>query len=170
MPGHTYRRASYNYLPTKLEFSDVQRDVLTNDDGSKEVPVTSVDLMLEGTNAFILRKPDCGRYYSKCGGTISGNLNKNKQWDTIVDELERSCISKMDRMNENHTQWETVYEVPIVGYNSFPAPRAEDDKIMGCYNELNPRDVFKESNLTKGQKKTIKCNPSQVYLDSCNFR
>eukprot|EP01032_Pedospumella_encystans_P010196 gene10196-11934_t len=66
---------TYNRIPVDMEFSDVVRYNLQHDDGSREVAVSSVDLLLEDCDAFILGSLPSGFCYGT--NCRNGNLNKH---------------------------------------------------------------------------------------------
>jgi len=110
--------AAPGYMPMDLEIAEVVRFQHTTADGSVVVAVTSADFLLSDVDDFILSsgKP---KYRSCYQGIEYGNLNKNRLWETFVDELERTCIAKTDRVNMWFHRWETVYTVPIIGHKVF---------------------------------------------------
>lgn len=159
---------TYNRIPVDLEFSDVERYSLKHDDGSREVAVSTVDLLLEDCDAFILSTISnrfC--YGSNCR---NGNLNKHGMWESILNELENTCISKTTRSHKYNKKCETVYTVPVVGHKVFFPPATDDDFELGMYHELrqNVGDDHNDSKkLTKSAMKKIKRNPSQVRSNGC---
>lgn len=161
---HTLRRAhtTYNRIPLDLEFSEVVRYNLKHEDGSREVAISGVDLLLDDCDAFIL---------AGVGGRVNygtnyrgGSLNKNGLWEKVLEELENTCISKSERPNKYSEKVETVYTVPVVGHKLF-LPPCEDDFELGAYHELRePRmdDLGVSEKLRKTLMKKIKRNPAQV--------
>eukprot|EP01032_Pedospumella_encystans_P035326 gene35326-39962_t len=89
----TMRRTTctYNRIPVDMEFSDVVRYSLKHDDGSREVAVSSVDLLLEDCDAFILGSLPSGFCYGT--NCRNGNLNKHGMWEKkMIMSLE--CTTK----------------------------------------------------------------------------
>ena len=136
----------------KARISEVSRFRTTLEDGSQEVAVSSVDLILNDSDSFISQK-GCG---------IGGNLNKAGQWSKVIDELENTAVKITDRVSDNGFM-ETVYEVPVVGYMFIAAPTVCTDHNIGSYHECQ---VSKEDSSSQKVKKSmmlkIKRNPSQV--------
>ncbi len=164
----TMRRTtcSYNRIPVDMEFSDVVRYNLKHDDGSREVAVSSVDLLLEDCDAFILSSLPSGFCYGT--NCQNGNLNKHGLWETIINELESTCITKTVRAHKHHKKCETVYTVPVVGHKVFLPPAAEDDYELGMYHEMpHECDQGVSEKLNKSALKKIKRNPAQVNSLKC---
>lgn len=165
---HTTRRCwlAHCCMPMDLEISDVVRFERTHEDGSKEIAISSVDLILGDTDSFIQYKPSAShcRYV---GNYRCGNLNKNKLWERFVDELESTCITKTERPHKLHEKMETVYTVPVIGHKLF-LPRVQNEEFeMGDYREMRkPVEDSFCSAVTKATVKKIKMNPSQVKI--CN--
>jgi len=167
---HTMRRSlSAPYcIPMDLEISEVVRYQHTHEDGSKEVAVSSADLLLHDTDSFILHKYDTSRFGGYGSYCRFGNLNKNNLWEDFIAELENTCISKSDRVHKRHEKCETLYTVPVIGHKLFLPPASQDDFELGAYHELrragangngSSSGVEKES---KTNMKKIKMNPNQV--------
>jgi len=165
---HTLRRAhtTYNRIPLDLEFSEVVRYNLKHEDGSREVAVSGVDLLLDDCDAFILAgvggRVNYGTNYR------SGSLNKNGLWEKVLEELEATCISKSERPNKYTEKIETVYTVPVVGHKLFLPPN-ENDFELGAYHEHREpqaEDIGFSVKLRKALRKKIKQNPAQVTY--CN--
>ena len=166
-----YSRLAHCCFPLDLMISGVVRQRVTHDDGSKEVAISSVDLLLDDTDNFILNDPhdsNC-RYDCKCR---NANLNKNKLWETVLAELENTCISKSERVNKHHELGETVYTVPVIGHKVFLPPATDEDFELGAYREIRePRlgSQSKNERLVKSALKKIKLNPAQVRTGSLIF-
>lgn len=166
---HTMRRSlSAPYcIPMDLQISEVVRYQHTHEDGSKEVAVSSADLLLNDTDSFILHKYDTSRYggYSRC--YQFGNLNKNNLWEDFIEELEKTCISKSDRVHKAHEKCETLYTVPVIGHKLFMPPAAHDDFELGAYHELRRAGLNGSSGVEKVSKthmKKIKMNPNKFMF------
>ena len=158
---HTIRRSPCSrYYSSKAHFSDVKRERVTHEDGSKEVAVSAVDFLLSDTDSFV---NSVKNYSSRVQG---GNLNKNNMWETVIEELESSCISKIERPQQHTGKMEIVYKVPIVGHKLYAAPNGEeDDYILGAYHDVDHHRQIRGSNvdqLSKSVRRNIKRNPSQV--------
>lgn len=163
---HTLRRNTYSCgcIPRSLAFDMVNRFKVTHEDGSKEVAISTVDLLLDDTDTFILL--DFSRMWYCCNGaTRCGNLNKHGLWDAVIEELQETCVKKVERMNLARYSYETVYSVPVIGHKIF-LPPADDDHQPGGYNELrteaNERSGHEK--LNRSTVKKIKRNPNQVML------
>lgn len=143
----------------KARFTEIKRSCTSFEDGSEEIAVSSVDLMM--SDAFIRDKAQSSSYSSV--SSIGGNFNKDCLWETVLEELENTCLSKVERIRKRERFTETVYTVPVIGYKQFPPVCLDDDYMLGCYHSLcteNPTDEY--SNLNKSLRRKIKRNPAQV--------
>eukprot|EP01032_Pedospumella_encystans_P008587 gene8587-10173_t len=158
-----YSRLAHCCFPLDLMISGVVRQRVTHDDGSKEVAISSVDFLFADTDNFILNDPhdsNC-RYDCKCR---NANLNKNKLWETVLAELESTCVSKSERVNKHHELGETVYTVPVIGHKVFLPPATDEDFELGAYREIRDSRLGSKSTnerLVKSTLKKIKLNPAQ---------
>lgn len=133
----------------RTEISDVCRPKSDYEDGTKEFGVSTVDLLLPNAEAFIRGASGC-------------SINKHGLWEAVINELETTCVTKVERSTRNGTT-ETVYTVPIVGYRQVVPVVEEDDYLPGAYNGYgteNPTDGF--GSLQKSMIKRIKRNPAKV--------
>ncbi len=155
---------AHYFFPLDLTINEVVRQRVRHDDGSQEVAISSVDLLFDDTDHFILNDPidSSSRHSIKCR---NGNLNKNRLWETVLEELESTCISKSERVNKYHELGETVYTVPVIGHKVFLPPATDEDFELGAYREIRePRlgDPVTHESLNKSSIRKIKLNPAQV--------
>jgi len=151
-------------MPMDLEISDVVRYQQSHEDGSLEVAISSVDLLLDDTDSFIQFKPGA-THCRYVGNYRCGNLNKNRLWERFVAELEVTCISKTERPHKIHEKMETVYTVPVIGHKLFLPRLANEDFEMGDYHEMREPEEsshFRALTMDKATVKKIKMNPNQV--------
>lgn len=163
---HTLRRNTYGrgYMPHSLAFENVNRFSVAHEDGSKEVALSAVDLLLDDSDGFLLASTTRkSRYFY--GGCKNGNLNKHGLWETVMEELEETCVKKVERMNVAMNSYETIYSIPVIGHKLY-LPPADDDHDLGGYNEmrLEPKEKNGHEKLNKSTMKKIKRNPHQVNI------
>ncbi len=101
---------------SRARFTDVQRLRTAFEDGGSEVAVSTVDLLMNDSDAFVQQKRPCYGYGYGYNGLIGGNMNKAAMWESIIDELEETCLSKIERPEKRGPHIETVYKVPVVGF------------------------------------------------------
>lgn len=159
-------------MPYSLVFDRVDRFSVSHEDGSKEVAVSTVDLLLDDSDSFVTSSALADRswrqyYYGACR---NGNLNKHGLWDTILEELEGTCIKRVERMNVKINSYETIYSVPVIGHKLF-LPPLDDDHVLGAYNEMRTEQnqLARHEKLNKSTVKKIKRNPNQVHSCCKNF-
>jgi hypothetical protein len=140
----------------------VQRLRTTFEDGGSEIAVSAVDLLMNDTDAFIQQKRPCYGYNSS--GLIGGNMNKAGMWESIIDELEETCVSKIERPESGGPHLETVYKVPVIGFKQFTASTEDEDYMLGAYRSYQADDQYDSfANLKKSAVKKIKRNPAKVW-------
>lgn len=151
-------------MPMDLEISDVVRYQHTHEDGSQEIAISAVDLLLDDMDSFIKYKPSA-THCRYTGNYRCGNLNKNKLWERFVEELESTCVLKTERPHKIHEKMETVYTVPVIGHKLFLPRVTDENSTMGAYHELREPEEnshFSALTIDKATAKKIKINPNQV--------
>jgi hypothetical protein len=148
------------YLRDNKERLKVEnRDRITHEDGSEEVPVSTVDLLLN-SRMFLSRH-----------GT-EATLNKDENWKIISDEFEENCVCKLERQNRDG-KIETVFWMPIIGHMLFQATAIDDDFILGAYRDIDYKEQFgaegSNQKMSKKMKMTLRRNPAQVMSISVGF-
>ena len=148
-----------------MNISEVKRHRTTFEDGSSEIAVSSVDFLVSNTDSFVM---GCNKYYaSKC---IGGNINKGGLWDTVLSELERTCISKVERLPKYGSQMETVYTVPIVGHMQFPPSATDEDNILGSYHESREESApCAFHGMKRAAVQKVKRNPAKVQYTDIDY-
>lgn len=154
---HTLRRNVNNGrsdMPYSMKIENVDRFSMAHEDGSVEVALSTIDSLLAKHGVFAAENAHS-----------NGNLNKQGLWDSLLEELEITCLRKEERMNVAQNSYETVYTVPVTGHQLL-LPMIEEDRHLGSYNVLQEKDTNKVSQkaerLNKSMMKKIKLNPQQV--------
>jgi hypothetical protein len=125
------------------------------EDGSEEIAVSGLDLLFPDFDDFI-KQDTKGRWDDK----KFGNMNKGALWDRVIEELEDTCVSKIERMEKRERTMQTIYRIPVVGYKflSPPEPIASRNNALGAYNSLCNEQ---EKAFPRIRKKIMR-NPSKV--------
>jgi hypothetical protein len=148
----TLRKSNSFADQAKARFVEIRRPHTNFEDGSKEYTVSTVDLLVFDIDGFIRNKD------------IARSLNKSGLWFDIIEELEQTCITKIERPTREGA-YETVYTVPVIGVRQFLPPSTDDDYTLGayhCHHTENPIDGF--TTLKKAVQKKIKRNPGMVRI------
>jgi hypothetical protein len=109
-----------------------------------EVPVTKVDELMEDS------------FVSGVKFGCPGNLNKGGRWESVLEALEEQKVSKSSRFNRHNQVWQTVFQLPIIGYKIFLAPKLDEIERMSGMSGGGDR-------LSREERR-IKQNPSQFLL------
>ena len=114
---------------------------------------------MPGRDAFIQERTNS---YGRIAG---GNLNKGGAWEAVIEELEATCISKMERKdNRDRRLTQIIYCVPVVGYVQF-TNKTDDDYMIGSYHGYKEENSFDgRSGLKKAMRMKIKSNPAKVRI------
>jgi hypothetical protein len=82
-----------------------------------------------------------------------------------MDELEETCVSKIERPERRGRHIETVYKVPVVGFKQFTVSTEDKDYMLGAYRSYQEGDQYDSfADLKKSAVKKIKRNPAKVFM------
>jgi hypothetical protein len=144
----------------KAHLAAVVRPRTDFEDGSKEIAVSFVDLLLPHCDAFI-NEATTGMGYSS-RDKIGGSLNSGGLWESVVCELEASCLIKEERVHRHRRTLMTVYTVPVVGFKQFTPPSTDNDHMPGSYNSTSTENPTDNRRMKKAFLAKIRGSPAKV--------